>query len=222
MDHNKRFQPNDSNIRINQILWSFDQVHWFLWDLSPQLLLKRVGYSLKKYIFKIIVKGFILESDFIKNIVLLLLGSFLTLIGTLISALFSRKTYSSNKIFEQRLELIQHIWSKFNNLKFEVANNYTLIFNNQDNHYESYKSKLETLLNNFRNEIDNAQIILDKNIIDGFRKLDEVYFLYKECEESNKLNDFNTKIYQILKYIEKEINENINKRTQKITLKLRT
>jgi hypothetical protein len=142
------------------------------------------------------------------------------LAGVAIGQWYVRKTYVSNKIFEQRIDALNRIWAIFIELKIVVHKSFQTGYKRWR---EEHFAEAESLLNRFRVEIDKSQIILDYRIIEGFRKLDELYFLYAvgHLDDQERPSSFLEEFHAALEKLQSSINKVMNQRTQVIKLELR-
>ena len=142
----------------------------------------------------------------------------IALFSAWVKSWIDRKAHCSNEIFKQRISCINRIWSSF----YEVNEVYASKIALGHKKWLSQKrgDALEKL-NCFRRSIDESQILLNKEIISGFRELDVYLFLLLDDEEQ-KPSQYVADINVILEKLSKTINENMNKRLYKVDLYLRT
>jgi len=135
-------------------------------------------------------------------------------LGAVIGQIISRTTFVSNKVFEQRLETINKVWAVFIEIKILVHKSLHIGYKKwREDHYV----EAESLLEQFRAEIDKSQILLDYRIIEGFRKLNMLYMLYAE---GNMGERFPEQYHSALSELAESINKVLKRRTQVIKLNL--
>ncbi len=159
------------------------------------------------------------EDEFmVQEIVMIWLGMLVTLVGVFAKSFYDRQTYSSNQLFEIRIKSLNEIWAEFNRMKSIFAQNIPLGF---ELWKEKYESDARKALASFRESIDNSQVILSEDVIEGFRKIDQEYFLYLEEKEQSPA-EFHAKVKSLLDRLSGTVNESMATGTHKIGLRFRT
>lgn len=156
---------------------------------------------------------------------LVLLGSLLTLTGYWVKAMLDRRTRTSNRIFELRLEAIDKLWGKYNRLVWVLGKSTQLGYNEwRDNHYEEAERAREE----FRMEVERQQIILDKEIVEEFVKIGGEAMKFVHGNYKNENDDpisyfkwYNEKLSPKLNELSSLINESLQKRTHTVSLEFR-
>ncbi len=76
-------------------------------------------------------------------------------------------------------------------------------------------------LDAFRLEVDNSQIVLDKDVVEALRKIDEFFYLIYEGEGMTT-SRYKAEIERLLEKLEASVTSTLSKRHHRISLKLRT
>lgn len=150
--------------------------------------------------------------------ILLLFGSLLTLLGVFINSWVHRRTYTSNRLYELRIEALNGIWKAFNEMKGSFAFRIQL----EDSEWRSqYASEAEERLTAFRRTIDNSQVVLPIDVINILRLIDEAYYLdYNNTD--HKPSEFQKILKSLLTDLSKAANYTVNQPTHTFSLELRT
>lgn len=104
-----------------------------------------------------------------KEILMLILGASIALISAWVKSRIDREAQCSNEIFKQRVSCMNRIWTSFYDVKEVYASKITLGYTRWA--AQKQDTALEKL-NTFRRAIDESQIVLSKEIISGFRALE--------------------------------------------------
>lgn len=159
---------------------------------------------------------------------LLIAGSLLTIVGVIVKTWLDRRTYSSNRLFELRIEALNRVWQAFNEMKGLFASRIEIGVSRWSTEYmdkeieeQTYKEKAGEALTNFRRSIDNEQVVLPSEVIDILRQMDVEYFLYLDDDEA-KGGQFQSKIKRLLKDLTAAVNKTMAKQTHQIKLRFRT
>lgn len=159
-----------------------------------------------------------MASPIAEQILFLVAGALLTLVGTYFKIQFDRRTYCSTRIFELRIEALNQIWQAFNEMKGLYASRIQVGF---PQWIQEYQEQAGDALSHFRRSIDNAQVVLPPNVIDVLRKMDEYFYLCL-TDEDIRGGEYQGNLMRLLDQLTTEVNESMSKRTQKFVLRLRT
>jgi hypothetical protein len=151
-----------------------------------------------------------------------LLGCVATVVGTVIKTWLDRRTYTSNHLFELRIEALNRVWQVFNEMKdaFGKPRDRQNLEQWKTEHGEQAKKALER----FRSVVDSSQIVLDREVIDVLRRIDSAYFLYLN-EESDRLTPFGQwteSVKQKLQELTETTNQMMSQQRHSIALEFRT
>ena len=153
-----------------------------------------------------------------ESVLIFIAGSLTTLLVTLIKTRIDRESACSNEIYKQRLLFLNKIWCSFYEVKKVYASKVTLGHNKW---LIKYETEALHKLNLFRKNVDESQMVLNKEIISEFRKMDGYLFSLLSIE-SQKPSEFVNELNVFLEIISKAINLHMNKRLQTINLYLTT
>ena len=135
---------------------------------------------------------------------------------TEITEKIKRETNISNLIFKQRIDALNEIWLKFNDVRLIYVQR---MVNGHENWIRSHKEKAITALNEYKDSVERNQVVLDTRIIDSFKKID--MFLFEELARNDRLmSDYDKELKQLLSETSEQINELMTNSTQKINLDL--
>jgi len=159
------------------------------------------------------------------DIVLVLLGSILTLSGYFFKGLVNRRTHSSNKIFERRLASISNIWTKYNELIWLIGPSIQLGY---EDWKDQYFKQAQEARREFKKEVESQQIVLDQDIVEGFVSLgtEAMMFMHGNHQDTNDnpigYHEWYTRhLNPRLEQLSDTINRSIQKRTHTISLEFR-
>ena len=148
----------------------------------------------------------------------LVAGSLLTLVGAIVKTWLDRRTHSSNRIFELRVEALNRVWQAFNEMKGLFATPVEIGF---DPRSQENVQRAGEALTTFRRSIDNAQVVLPAEVIDVLRRMDELYFLYLRDDQQRPSN-FQRELKRLLDELTTAANKTFGKQTHLIKLQFRT
>ncbi len=157
-------------------------------------------------------------AEIAEQLLLLIAGAGLTLIGAIVKTWLDRRTHSSTRIFELRIEALNRIWQAFNEMKGLYAFRIEVGFPQWQNVYAQPASDA---LTRFRRAIDNAQVVLPAKVIDILRKMDVAYFIY-HSDEVARGSQFQGQVKRLLDELATAVNETMSKQTHEINLRFRT
>jgi len=154
-----------------------------------------------------------------RDLGLLLLGSFLTLVGGWAKSLFDRRTFISNQVFTHRLESLKTVWRAINDVKNTC--NYCIPLG-RENWERDYKKEALKQLDEFRNLIEENQIQLSPEIIKALKGIDlYLYFwIQHPVKEELKPSNFVEKLQKHLDNLSSAINQTMEKSTHKVQLQI--
>lgn len=152
----------------------------------------------------------------IKDISLFVTGAVLALISAWLKSIWDRKSTSSNTLFDMRLNAIDKIWRSFLKVKTIYGQKIPL---GHDNWLRTHKENSLNLLIEYRQVIDENQVILDHCITDEFRNLE--YYMYNLLSLDDQApSDYIDELNQRLSVLSDVINKSMGKRTHTVKLKL--
>jgi len=151
-----------------------------------------------------------------KELLLLLAGAGLTLLGALAQAALDRRTVSTSKILELRLEALNRIWTELVATRNIFEEKFQL---GHARWVEVRGRAAEDALNRFRNEIDRSQVLLDANVTKVLREIDAYLYLLLS-EEQQKPSAYIEEFGGLLHNLERTIEATLNRVNQRITLAL--
>ena len=159
-----------------------------------------------------------------EQLLLLIAGAGLTLIGAIVKTRLDRRTHFSTRIFELRIEALNQVWQAFNEMKGLYASRFEVGFPRWK---DEYRQQAGEALTRFRRAIDNTQVILPAAVIEILRKIDLEYHRYHRSEDINhRCEDidvmFHGKVENLLQQLTTVVNETMSKQTHEINLRLRT
>lgn len=149
----------------------------------------------------------------------LLMGSLLTLVAGWAKSLFDRRTFISNQVFTHRLESLNTVWRAINDVKNTCTYCIPL---GRDNWERDYKKEALKQLEEFRNLIEENQILLSPEIIKAFKDIDlYLYFwIQSPVEEELKPSNFIKVLQKHLDNLSSAINETMAQSTHKVKLQI--
>ena len=153
-----------------------------------------------------------------EKLLYLVAGSLLTLVGAIVKTWLDRRTHSSNRIFELRVEALNRVWQAFNEMKGLFAIRIEIGFGRWS---QDYAQKAAEALATFRRSIDNAQVVLPAEVIDVLRRMDELYYLYLGDDQQRPSN-FNRELKRLLGELTTAANNTLAKQTHLVKLQFRT
>lgn len=153
-----------------------------------------------------------------EQLLLLVAGAVLTLIGATVKTWLDRRTHCSARIFELRIESMRQIWQAFNEMKGYYAFRIELGFQQWN---ADYAEQAGEGLTRFRQAIDNAQIVLPAEVIDILRKIDEAYYVYHRDEQGSDAK-LHGEVRKCLEELASAVNQTMSKQTHTIRLRFRT
>jgi hypothetical protein len=153
-----------------------------------------------------------------KELLLLLAGASIALFSTWVKSWVDRESHCSNEVFKQRISCMNQIWSSFYEVKSIFGNK---IAKGQAKWISQHHDEALEKLNAFRKLIDESQIVLSKEIVNGFRELDSYLFVLIGDEDQHP-SRYVAELNAILEKLSMVINENMNVRTHKVDLHLST
>lgn len=152
-----------------------------------------------------------------EQLLLLIAGAGLTLIGAIVKTRLDRRTHFSTRIFELRIEALNQVWQAFNEMKGLYASRFEVGFPRWK---DEYRQQAGEALPRFRRAIDNTQVILPAAVIEILRKIDLEYHRYHRSEDIDVM--FHGKVENLLQQLTTVVNETMSKQTHEINLRLRT
>ena len=156
------------------------------------------------------------ESTIIKDISLLVAGAAVALISAWLKSIWDRRSTSSNTLFQMRLNAIDKIWRSFLKVKEIYGEK---IFVGHDNWIRRHKENSLNLLNEYRQVLDENQVILDHSITDIFRSLHEYMHGLLSLDDQMP-SDYIRELNRRLSVLSEVINKSMGKRTHTVKLKL--
>jgi len=153
-----------------------------------------------------------------ESILIFIAGSLTTLLVTLIKTRIDRESACSNEIYKQRLLFLNKIWCSFYEVKNIYASKVSL---GHSKWLIKYETEALNKLDLFRKNIDESQMVLSREIISDFRKMDEYLFSLLSIE-TQKPSEYVNTLNVFLEQISTSINLHMNKRLQTINLYLTT
>lgn len=129
--------------------------------------------------------------------------------GIILGAFLKSYFDKSNKIFELKLDALNNIWIKFNELTDAILSKGV--------------EEAEKIISDFRKEVNRGRILLDYHIIDDFLNISEASSVYINRKEEDKpgkwrLPVWKKEIERILKNLTEKINKSLFKNKCKIKL----
>jgi hypothetical protein len=153
----------------------------------------------------------------IKDISLIITGAVLGLISAWLKSIWDRRSTSSNTLFDMRLNAINKIWHSFLKVKAIYGQKIPL---GHDNWLRTHKEDSLNSLIEYRQIIDENQVILDHCITDGFLNLE--YYMYNLLSIDDQVpSDYIGELNQRLSSLSDAINKSMGKRTHTVRLKLK-
>lgn len=98
-------------------------------------------------------------------------------------ALADRETHSSNRILEVRLNALQGIWDCLNELTWLVSPSLGMGYEKW--HEAHYDAARQASLD-FKKEVERQQIVLDKSVVDAFKKIYSAFDLFMTGSERDE------------------------------------
>jgi hypothetical protein len=147
-----------------------------------------------------------------------LLGSTATIIATVIKTWLDRRTYTSNHLFDLRIEALKGVWQVFTEMRDVFARRVSMDFS-------KWKSdcgpEAKEALRRFRKAIDCEQVILPVEIIEVLREIDGFYSSTEDDKEVQP-GQFVNKVNQMLETLTMETNRRMSRQRHSIRLRFRT
>ena len=140
-------------------------------------------------------------------------------------ALSDRETHASNRILEMRLQALQNIWDRLNDLIYVVSPSMGMGYEKWHTiHYEEARD----IALAFKKEVERQQVILDKSVIDAFKRTYSVFSIYMagaEVDDRHKKPQpyswfLHERLNPCLDEVADSINNTTNVSTHKISLQL--
>jgi len=157
-------------------------------------------------------------NDLAEQLLLLIAGASLTLAGAIVKSWLDRRTHSSTRVFEMRVDALNRIWQAFNEMKGLYASRV-------ERGLAEWESEVShdarRALTHFRRSIDNAQVVLPAEVIDVLRRIDEVYFLYDGNPDAIGIQ-FLRDVRVLLQELTTVVNAAMSQPTHQLDLRLRT
>ena len=149
-----------------------------------------------------------------KELLLLAVGSGLTLLGTLVQAAIQRRTSSSNRLFELRLEALTGVWAELISVRDIFAAKIPL---GHTKWAAERGAEAKAALNRFRCEVDRSQVVLDGGVTLVLRRID-TYLYQRLCEDDQKPSDYAREFGALVKKLEAVVNDSMRRSTHRVSL----
>jgi len=151
-----------------------------------------------------------------------LLGCVTTVVGTAIKTWLDRRTYTSNHLFELRIEALNRAWQAYIEMKdaFGGPRGRQNLEQWKTEHGEQAKNSVER----FRRVVDSLQIVLHKRVICVLREIDSAYssYLDEEPDHVTPFSQWTESVKQNLQKLTKATNKMMSRQRHSIALEFRT
>jgi hypothetical protein len=115
-----------------------------------------------------------------KELLLLAVGAGLTLFGALAQAAINRRTSSSNRLLELRVEALSTIWIELVATRDIFGDKIAL---GHPRWLKERSKDAASALNRLRCQVDRSQVILDASVTGALREIDSYLFLFLREDE---------------------------------------
>lgn len=148
------------------------------------------------------------------ELLLLLLGSLLTLAGVFVKAWIDAASGSSALLFERRLDALHAVWERFNTVRRIYGAKISL---GHTRWLAERGDEAKAAVDEFRSAIDNSQITLDASVVAVFYELDQFFYLLL-FEDENMPGAYARDLRKLLNRLQEAIQKNMRSHYHQITL----
>lgn len=159
-----------------------------------------------------------METETLKDILLLVVGATMALGSSWVKASIDRETATSTDVYRQRVQALNEIWRSFLPLRTTFASRITI---GHRIWLKKFKETAEKGLEEFRTQIDQNQVILPRVVIMALRDID-AYLFDVLSQEDLKTSDYDVALKEYLKRLTEVVNDSFAKRSHAINLEFRT